>query len=442
MKMLLKYNGKSYLKMFKQIYKIGQRLRNPSISNWFPFLKESESWPLADLETYQLRKLQELVGIAYVNSAFHKNSFDSLGVKPIDIKSLEDIKKLPITTKSDLLVHNKEIHTNLKFKKKFQANTSGTSGESLKFNREESADSFNRASIYRGYSWYNVNTWERNGYFWGYNFSEMAVLKIRILDSLQNRFRIFNYRKESIDFFIKKLKNAKFLHGYSSMVYETAKIINSQNLKKPSYLKMVKGTSEKIFEAYQKEIQQAFGQRMISEYGAAETGIIAFECPKGNMHLNMEGVIVEEIDHEIVVTNLQMYAFPIIRYKLGDYIKLAPKTKKCECGMQHLIIEEVTGRIGQTVYGKINTYPSLYFYYIFKNLASKHSLLLTYQVVQEEKGKLIFYLEQDLSEIELDLLRKEAKKYFKEDMGFEFLRKKSDAMKTGKSVSFKSFVKL
>jgi phenylacetate-CoA ligase len=386
------------------------------MTTWFHFLKESETWPLASLQAYQLEKLQELVVIAYANSTYYKNRFDALGMKPTDIKTLKDLKKLPISTKTDLLTYNHEIHTSLKFKKHFQANTSGTSGESLKFNREESADSFNKASAFRGYSWYNVNPWERNGYFWGYNFSDREALKIRVLDSLQNRFRIFNYRKESIDFFIKKLKNARYLHGYSSMVYETAKIINKQNLEKPLNLKMVKGTSEKIVEAYQEEIQKAFGQRMINEYGAAETGIIAFECSKGTMHLNMEGVIVEEIDLEIVVTNLQMHAFPIIRYKLGDYIKLAPATKKCECGMQHLIIEEVTGRIGQPVYGINNLYPSLYFYYIFKNLALKHDLLLTYQVVQDEKGKLIFLIEQHLDSRQLIHLENEIRGYFKNDM--------------------------
>ncbi|HSQ47899.1 MAG TPA: hypothetical protein VLM44_13390 [Lutibacter sp.] len=423
--------------MFKEIFKIGQRLRNPSLTTWFHFLKASETWSLASLEAYQLKKLQKLVAVAYANSAYYKKTFDELGVKPSDIQSLDDLKKLPVTTKSDLLLYNKEIHTNLKFRKLFQANTSGTSGESLKFNREESADSFNRASIYRGYSWYKVNPWERNGYFWGYNFSERAVLKIRILDSLQNRFRIFNYRRESIDFFIKKLKNAKYLHGYSSMVYETAKMINSLNLEKPLNLKMVKGTSEKIYEAYQEEIQKAFGLRMISEYGAAETGIIAFECPKGKMHLNMEGVIVEEIDHEIVVTNLQLHAFPIIRYQLGDYIRLAPKTAICDCGLQHAMIEEVTGRIGQSVYGKINNYPSLYFYYIFKNLATKHGLLLTYQVVQEEKGRLLFLIEQALDSRQLISLEKEIGVYFKEDMEFTIEHTQN---LTGQHKKLKSFI--
>ncbi|MFK5957308.1 MAG: phenylacetate--CoA ligase family protein, partial [Lutibacter sp.] len=237
-----------------------------------------------------------------------------------------------------------------------------------------------------------------------------------ILDKLQNRFRLFSYEHNSVKYFIKKLSKATYLHGYSSMIYETAKLINEQNLKKPFNLKMVKGTSEKIIEAYQSEVKKAYGVTMISEYGAAETGIIAFECPSGNMHINMEGVIVEDIDNEIVVTNLQMKSFPIIRYKLGDYIKLAPKTKVCECGMQHQILEEVTGRIGNTVYGINYKYPSLYFYYIFKNLVTKQDLKLNYQVVQNEKGELVFLIEQLINNTELEFLKKEIRVYFKNDI--------------------------
>ncbi|NEW80321.1 MAG: phenylacetate--CoA ligase family protein, partial [Gelidibacter sp.] len=118
--------------MFKRIYKIGEHLRNPSIASWLPFLNESATWPLASLEAYQLKKLQELVAVAYANSSYYKNSFDALGIKPADIQSLDNLKKLPIISKKDLLNNHKEIQTNLKFKKHFQANTSGTSGESLK----------------------------------------------------------------------------------------------------------------------------------------------------------------------------------------------------------------------------------------------------------------------------------------------------------------------
>lgn len=403
----------------KIVYKIGRQLRNPSIKKWFLFLKTAESKSLEELKAYQLNKLQEIVNIAYSNSSYYKKKFDTHNIKPSSIKSLTDINKLPILEKTELLENSASIHTNLRFKKVFVANTSGTSGASLEFKRDESADSFNRAAALRGYTWYNVKPWERNGYFWGYNFSKFETVKTKLFDYFQNRFRIFNFNKNQLKSFSKKLNTAKYLHGYSSMIYEIAKMINSAKIEKPKNLKMIKGTSEKIYDSYQKEVKEAFGLKMINEYGATESGIIAFECPFGNMHITMEGVLVEEVDNEIIITNLQMQSFPIIRYKLGDYVKFAPENKKCSCRLAHTIIEEVRGRVGERVYGIEAIYPSLYFYYIFKNLASKHSLFLTYQVVQNKKGMLQFNIEQRLNSKQLELLKDEIRRYFKNDVNFE-----------------------
>ncbi|WP_373940755.1 hypothetical protein OEG92_12070 [Polaribacter sejongensis] len=205
---------------------------------------------------------------------------------------------------------------------------------------------------------------------------------------------------------------------------------------------MIKGTSEKIFESYHSEIKKAFGLDIISEYGATESGIIAYECIEGNMHLNMEGVLVEEVDGEIIITNLQLQSFPIIRYQLGDYISLAPRDKKCACGMNHLILEEVTGRIGENVYGIHNTYPSLYFYYIFKNLSKREHLNLNYQVIQDKKGVLEFRLEQEINDIEMTLLRDEIKVYFKQDILISIFTNVKLLAVNGKFKSFISNVKL
>ncbi|XCF06528.1 phenylacetate--CoA ligase family protein [Tamlana crocina] len=421
---------------------MGRNLRNPSSKSIHQFLNVSQGYSLEQLEGFQLKKLKELIAFAYQYSPFYRKTFDKKGIKPSDITSLSDLKKLPTITKRELIQHNSEIHTNYKFKKTFQAKTSGTSGQSLVFTRNEYADAFNRAVINHNYSNYGINPWDRNGYFWGFNQSLFYKLKTRLLDAFQNRFRVFSYSKTEMKRFIKKLKDAQYIHGYSSSIYETARAINASETKKPSKIKMVKGTSEKIFDYYQPEIKQAFGTKMISEYGAAEAGIIAFECPKGNMHINMEGVIVEEMNNEILVTNLHMLSFPIIRYQLGDYIKLAPKSKACDCGKAHLILEDVLGRIGETVYGISDKYPSLYFYYIFKNLSEKHGLNLEYQVIQKEKGQLDFNIFSDLSTKEKQLLSKEIESYFKGDITY---RINTDAelvaTKKGKKKSFISTIK-
>src|SRR5699024_3296602 len=127
------------------------------------------------------------------------------------------------------------------------------------------------------------------------------------------------------------------------------------------------------------------------------TGIIAFECPQGNMHINMEGVFVET-DHEgeILVTNFQSYSFPVVRYRLGDAIKLKDENIKCPCGMKHPIIEEVTGRIGKVIIGKSKRYPSLTFYYIFKNLYFEKGLNLNYQAHQHEPGVIEIWIKEQI----------------------------------------------
>jgi phenylacetate-CoA ligase len=183
-------------------------------------------------------------------------------------------------------------------------------------------------------------------------------------------------------------------------------------------LKMIKGTSEKIFPVYQHVVMEVFGRKIISEYGAAESGIIAFECPKGHMHINEENVIVEEVEGEIVITNLNSLSFPIIRYKLGDHIKIAPFSV-CDCGRQSDVILEVMGRVGKSIIGKRKKFPSLTLYYIFKNIALAHGVELQYQAYQNKPGVLEFRFPRTLTAHERNCVENEAIKYFGDEIDFK-----------------------
>lgn len=406
---------------YEQIYKIGMKKRNPSLMDYYKFLKQSERWSLAELQDYQLKKCKEFLQFAYIHSDFYRQEFDRVGFRPDLMTSLVDMKRIPVIDKNVLLNENEHIHTDYKFRKLFFSETSGTSGQVLKFYRNEEWDSHNRAAMFRGYSWYGVSPWEKNGYFWGYNIDKSKRLKTKLLDLLQHRFRLFSYEDEEIRRFTEKLKNASYLNGYSSMIYEVAKMVNTLGFGGQFHLKMIKGTSEKIYDRYQEEVQQAFGSKIISEYGAAESGLIAFECPEcGNMHINMENVIVEECEGEIIVTNLLSRSFPIIRYKLGDSIKLAPPNFQCPCGRKHPVLTDVLGRVGKKIIGKEKVYPSLTFYYVFKNLALESGVNVNYQALQKEKGKICLKIEQSSLE-HPELLSKELEKYFKDDIDFEIL---------------------
>ncbi|MFY9270148.1 MAG: hypothetical protein WAO55_10430 [Candidatus Manganitrophaceae bacterium] len=399
----------------KIIYLAGTLIRNKKIFRNYGFLLKSQDWDIKTLQNHQFQMLRALLDHAYQHSEYYKKKFQQLNILPDSIKSLEDLNKIPILTKQELLQNSSTIQIKSGSEKLFYSETSGSTGKPLVFYRNMDWDAWHRASVYRGYHWYGVKPWDRNGYLWGYNLSPRRRIKTRFLDLLQNRFRLFSYKDDEIDVFINKLKKASFLGGYSSMIYEIAKKVNTKKPRPEFSLKMVKGTSEKIFEKYQVEVQRAFGRKIISEYGAAEAGIIAFECPFGNMHMNMETVLVEEENNEIIVTNLVSKSFPIIRFKLGDYVEI-DRQEKCRCGMQHYIIKDVLGRVGKVIYGYKDQYPSLTLYYVFKNLAMEHDLILNYLAIQSQRGHLKVEVENGLTSPHLTLLINEFKKYFQDDL--------------------------
>lgn len=422
--------------MNKIIYLLGTKLRNPSLKSQYTKLLSTDVLKIDKLEELQLYKLKKLINFAYENSSYYKSILDEKNVKPSDIYTLNDLHKLPIIDKTTL-IHFCSTIQNMGFSKLRLSETSGTTGQPLKIFRSEYWDSGTRAAMFRGYSWYGVKPWDRNGYFWGYNIDRNQATKVEFLDRLQNRFRLFSYTDNEITKFCYKLRKAKYISGYSSMIYEVAKKINELGLSLQfPYLKMVKGTSEKIWPAYQEEVIKAFGLKMISEYGSMETGLIAFECPQGNMHIASENVIVEEVNGEAVITNLLSDSFPIIRYRLGDAIKLADPAFRCSCGREHPVIVDVLGRVGTSILGKRNKYPSLTFYYVFKNLTLEHNLVANYQAIQNINGAVLLKIEQKYSP-ELDrFIKLELKKYFDDDVDFEIMYSKTLHLMDGKLKDF------
>lgn len=406
-----------YSQLAKAIYLAGSRQRNPSLMTEYERLKASEWLSKARLQELQLERAGRFLAFVEQHSPHYRQIFAACGFSSRRFSSLEDLKVLPVIEKGELISDNKAIHSQYKFPKTFLAETSGTTGIALEFRKNERWDSINRAYLMRGYDWYGVKPWDRNGYLWGYDIKRARARKIRFLDTLQNRFRIFSYDEASVRAFATELRSAVYLSGYSSMVYEVAKIINQLEIDAPR-LRMVKGTSEMILDVYQSEAERAFRTRIVSEYGAAEAGLIAFECPSGMMHINIEDVIVElNGADDIVVTNLASYSFPIIRYRLGDQIKLSNET--CPCGRQHPIIDEVLGRRGASVVGQTGRYPALTFYYVFKNLAIAHAILLNYKAVQNTAGAVSLDIEGIDNRRHEPLVRLELEKYFGQDLVFD-----------------------
>ena len=407
----------------RAIFNFGAKIRNPSLYRIYNELKGSERLSKNKLAAIQLENTKSFLVFAGSHSPYYSQLFNEIEFDPNSMKSISGIETLPICEKKTLIENNTSIHSTYSFPKKFSAETSGTSGAALKFSKNEEWDSTNRATMMRAYDWYNVKPWEINGYLWGFNISGFSALRVRMLDFLQNRKRLFNYEPMEINRFSQFLKNASFLTGYSSMIYEVSRSINAKKGFSPSDfkdLKLIKGTSESILEIYKKEVFEAFGRNITSEYGAAESGLIAFECPQGNLHINIENVILETNEkNEAIVTNLVSHSFPIIRYNLKDVIQLERKEYRCKCGLAHPVIKELSGRKGASIYGAEKKYPALTLYYIFKNIALDHDIFLNYQAFQDTKGIISINIEQAWNKSSEVKLLGQLNSYFKDDLQFE-----------------------
>lgn len=397
----------------KRIFKLGARVRNPELFDFVHILKKTDGFSKPERFDYQTKKLFDLLTFTKEHSSYYSSVIPDFTID--NVRAVH--KELPIISKQDLLVHSELIQCYDDFSKLIISETSGSTGEPFTFKKNIEWDTWNRASFIRSYSWYGVDPWDKNGYFWGYSLDRNKRRKIEQLDKLQNRFRVFNYNDEEIKLFLHKLKDAVYLHGYSSMIYETAVIGKKLGFSPKDFpkLKMVKGTSEKIFDFYHPVVEDVFGKKIISEYGSAEGGIIAFECPQGNMHINEENVIVEDVDGQAIVTNLNAYSLPIIRYNTGDSIVLN-NDYRCSCGREGGIIEEVLGRVGKKIIGNSRNFPSLTLYYVFKNISLDKGLDIQYQGYQDKSGYLEIRVPKVLSDIEKDYIAEECKRYFADEL--------------------------
>ena len=404
----------------KLIYQLSVGIRNPSLNNIYRQLKESEHFSREQLYELQSERIHSLLKFAHRYSPYYRDVFDQHGIDVKAMKNPDGFRKIPITDKKTLIDHSTDIHTAYNFSKVFKAETSGTTGNALEFTKNEEWDSTNRAALMRAYDWYGVKPWQYSGYLWGFNISGLQAAKVQLLDFLQNRARLFNYHHDEIQVFTRKLHSASFLTGYSSMIYEIAKVINQQQTLSPGNfhnVKLVAGTSETILDIYKTEVEKALGLAMRSEYGAAEAGLIAYECPQGKLHINVENVLLEtNQNNEAIVTNLASFSFPVIRYNLGDIIELDDDSVYCDCGIAHPTIKSLSGRKGATIQGKSNKYPALTFYYVFKNLAIQEKLFLNYRAFQNEAGAVTLKIEQNKTEDADSQLKTQLQNYFGDDL--------------------------
>ncbi|MCL4492462.1 MAG: hypothetical protein M1510_11315 [Nitrospirae bacterium] len=373
-------------------------LRGGVLSPKIKQLQTSQWYSPDELAHRQRILLKQKLSFIYENIPFYRRRFDKAGLHPLDIKSIEDISKIPVVEKRDIITHKKKF----KFIG-YSRKTSGSTGIMLQFHKDAEALTMMDAVMYRNYSWYDIEVGTPYARFWVRPLSRTGQIRTRGKDMLLNRITLSPHElyEEKYLRFLKQLDSfrPRYIYSYAQSIYQFSRYFYDmgQSLR---YLNLdaVIVTSEMITAEQIGIIRMVFGCPVVIEYGCTEIGIIAMECPSGKMHIMSENLIVEFLKDgkpagpgesgDIIVTELYGRLFPFIRYRLGDRGSLSGRM--CECGRGIPLMESIQGRVTDYIVCPSGRLVEPYsFEYIFKETSHFWDYIRQYRIVQKSRDLLI-----------------------------------------------------
>jgi phenylacetate-CoA ligase len=335
-----------------------QFLRGQNVYKYLSLVKNDEIKAKSEIIELHNIKLQRVIRTAFNHIPYYSKLFRTLGLSPDDFHSKSDLQKLPVLSKREILEHEKELIDPEFPHKLFLRKTGGSTGMTLHFMKEGESLALNDAIMFRCYNWYGIDIGDRQVRFWGVPVSADIRRKEQFKDFLANRIRISAFdisRRSCLEQYrrIKKFKPAYF-YGYTTAIYGFCLFMKELGICLDDLnLKAVICTAEKMYPHHRKLFDEVFNCPVVDEYGSSENGIIAFQCPEGNMHIMADHLCVEFLDENdqhvapgqagrIVITDLSCHAMPLIRYDIGDIGR--PSAEKCSCGIELPLMEMVEGR--------------------------------------------------------------------------------------------------
>ncbi|MDH3689609.1 MAG: hypothetical protein OEU36_09060 [Gammaproteobacteria bacterium] len=290
-------------------------------------LRQNPKLDPVEIEALQQRKLRAIVRHAYAQVPYYRSLFDSVGLHPGDIHSVDDLKHLPITTKDDLRAAglNNIIARDVKLSSCVSAVTTGSTGKPFTIYLSRSDLRTYRLVAFRALLAIGLRAQDR-----------LAIVGITRPQRTRLYQRLGLYRSMNIHPQLPLTEQCKRLKQMDPTVlwfYPTAlrallRYVDDQltTLVRP---RMLITGAEVFDDNLRVRIQANFDIEMFNFYGAVEIGRIAAECPAHEgLHVNMDHVVLECVDgaHPVapgkpggaVVTTLNNFTMPLIRYRLGD----------------------------------------------------------------------------------------------------------------------------
>ena len=355
-----------------------------------------------DVLASQRRRLAALLTYASHHAPLYADRLDDR--RPVATENAVDLlRSLPFLSKEDLQTRFEQLKAVPQPGRSTVKTTGGSTGQPVTVIKDRGATARERAATWMAHEWFGIRPGDRGARFWG---SPRAVgkrrLRFALADVAMNRLRFSAFGVAEADleqYWLRCLRfQPRYFYGYVSMLESFARYVSDTGKDgRLLGLRAIVTTSEILTGAQRELLEQTFGVPVQNEYGCGEVGPIAYECEEGSMHLMSDNVFIELLDEEdepvnvgeegeVVVTDLNNRAMPLLRYRLRDR---AVRMDGCSCGRGFPVIGSIRGRVYDQVFvpdGR--SYHGEFFMYMFEDLRDEGLRFDRFRVIQESESSL------------------------------------------------------
>lgn len=358
------------------------------------YLERVQWYNSRQIEELQFIKLHKLLSHAYNEIPHYRERFKEKKVRPDDFKKIDDLKKFPFLTKEDVRLKSQKMSTPASRRLCRKIFTSGSTGIPLTIHLDRRRQCYDFACISRFFKWWGFDIGDKQAIIWGWP-NEFIVPAIKKALFSRIFMSAFEMSEDTMFSFYQRLVRfqPKMIFGYATSIYAFAKFLKYKKLDAMKiHAKVIVVTGDVLYDSIRDYLALVFGCPVANHYGSRDGGIISSECPQGSMHVHAEGVLLEEVDSEIVVTNLEHYSMPFIRYRIGDRGKVLNEPCSCKRGLP--ILQSLKGRVNDVLITPSGKYiHGLSVAYTIKDFSG----IRQFKVIQEANDKLLIKIKKEKS---------------------------------------------
>ena len=350
-------------------------------------LLASELYSKDALRELQFERLLATLRGVSIRNPFYARRFKEIGLVPEDIRSLEDIRLIPILARQDVINHRLEmvdmryrdsalsadrgqqkpglpvLFGNFRGRKLVRNTSTGSTGTPTVFYDDGSTTALNWAHELRLKHWFGLAPGAKEARMTG-------ISTLYSAKSMRRSVRKFFWNQlilpgiflsdREYEFSTQKLREFKprVLWGLTSALTGLARYVQRVNKGiPPCHPELVISWAAPLYEHEKKLLADVFGCPVTNLYGTREVGHVAMQCPHGSIHVNDENYILELEEAgiggekagpgNVLVTQLNASPMPFLRYRIGDMAEIAETA--CSCGRSLGVLKSILGRTGDVL---------------------------------------------------------------------------------------------